>query len=152
MPFNLTRFHVLYPKNDLNVHDITSTKLKFVLSTNSSTRIFTIQRDPLGIPFQGVSPSYFVFFLLLKVCSGFRQKKTKSYHLKKKRNMEYFFFLPSSQRLKKKKFGIFLFFLPNLVCLLFFNISWYIKKKRYANFLLIYHDILTKKVSRRREG
>jgi hypothetical protein len=30
--------HFLYPKNDLNVHDITSTKLKFVLSTNSSTR------------------------------------------------------------------------------------------------------------------
>ena len=36
-----------YPKNDLNVHDITSTKLKFVLSTNSSTRIFTM---PKGIP------------------------------------------------------------------------------------------------------
>jgi len=30
------------------------------------------------------------FFLLLKVCSGFRQKKTKSYHLK--RNIPYFFF------------------------------------------------------------
>ena len=29
---------IIYPKNDLNVHDIISTKLKFVLSTNSSTR------------------------------------------------------------------------------------------------------------------
>jgi hypothetical protein len=29
----------VYPRNDLNVHDIASTKLKFVLSTNSSTRI-----------------------------------------------------------------------------------------------------------------
>ena len=33
-------FFSMYPKNDLNVHDITSTKLKFVLSTNSSTRTF----------------------------------------------------------------------------------------------------------------
>ena len=28
-----------YPRNDLNVHDITSIKLKLILSTNSSTRI-----------------------------------------------------------------------------------------------------------------
>jgi hypothetical protein len=30
---------VFYPKNDLNVYDIISEKLKFSLSTNSSTRI-----------------------------------------------------------------------------------------------------------------
>ena len=30
-----------YPKNELNVHDIISVKLKFTLSTNSSTRIKT---------------------------------------------------------------------------------------------------------------
>ena len=30
--------HKLYPKNDLNVYDIISINLKFILSTNSSTR------------------------------------------------------------------------------------------------------------------
>src|SRR5271154_1750483 len=31
---------IYYPRNDLNVHDIKPAKLKFALSTNSSTRIF----------------------------------------------------------------------------------------------------------------
>ena len=31
---------LIYPKEDLNLYDIISTKLKFVLSTNSSTRMY----------------------------------------------------------------------------------------------------------------
>ena len=31
--------NILYPKNDLNVHDVKSINFKFILSTNSSTRI-----------------------------------------------------------------------------------------------------------------
>lgn len=31
---------IMYPRNDLNVHDISSVKLKLTLSTNSSTRTY----------------------------------------------------------------------------------------------------------------
>ena len=40
---------IYYPRNDLNVHDITSAKLKFALSTNSSTRIFNINIAKLHV-------------------------------------------------------------------------------------------------------
>ena len=36
----LYNFSFAYPKNDLNVYDILSINLKFILSTNSSTRIY----------------------------------------------------------------------------------------------------------------
>ncbi len=32
-------FFYFYPKNDLNVHDVISIKLKIILSTSSSTRM-----------------------------------------------------------------------------------------------------------------
>ena len=44
-------FIIYYPRNDLNVHDITSAKLKFALSTNSSTRIFNINIAKLPIDY-----------------------------------------------------------------------------------------------------
>src|ERR1700710_2426290 len=39
---NIYKAFILYPKNDSNVHDISSVKLKLTLSTNSSTRIYKI--------------------------------------------------------------------------------------------------------------
>lgn len=39
----------IYPKNDLNVYDVISINLKFILSTNSSTRILIILYNVLWI-------------------------------------------------------------------------------------------------------
>lgn len=56
-------FFTMYPKNDLNVHDITSTKLKFVLSTNSSTRTFFFLIDLLS--FGGWSLTFFFTYIMI---------------------------------------------------------------------------------------
>ena len=45
---------VFYPKNDLNVYDIISINLKFILSTNSSTRILISYST-----FHRKAPNYF---------------------------------------------------------------------------------------------